>query len=117
MNSHVGRIIVAIVSGTIAGFAGVALHNAFQPWGALLALFTLFTTLSLLGRAYHSHGIKVLAALAAMGVLIRASTHGVSFEILVYGNRMGNFYTLASTALLIYCCIRREWKSSVTSKL
>ena len=110
-------ILIAIAAGTLSGFAGVALHNAAKPWGALLSLMILFTTFSLLGKAYHSRWIKGIASLAAMAILIKASTHGVSYELLVYGNRMGDFYTVASTGLLIYLVFRREWKSSVKSKL
>jgi uncharacterized membrane protein (Fun14 family) len=110
------ELLVAVGAGALSGFAGICLHNAAKPVGAIVALLIIFTTFSLLGKAYHSRAIKAVAALAAMAMLIRASTHGVSFELLVYGNSMGNFYTVASTALLIYLVVRREWKSSVNSK-
>ena len=109
--------LIAVAAGVIASFAGIALHNAAKPWGAIVALLILFTTFSLLGKDYRSRAVKAVAALAAIAILIRASTHGVSYELLVYGNNAGDFYTVASTALLIYLVWRREWKSSVTSKL
>ena len=117
MRERVQSTGIAIGAGALSSFAGVALHNAARPLGLVVALLILYTTFSLLGKAYHSRFIKLIAAIAVMAILIRASTHGVSFELLVYGNRMGDFYTVASTGLLIYLVWRREWKSSVTSKL
>lgn len=95
------KVILSLLSGTILGTAAVLLHNAYQPWGLLLALLGTGVGIWLVGRAWGLRRYKFLAALAWCVVFLRAGTLGIGGELLILGNSMGNALMVGGLLTLV----------------
>jgi hypothetical protein len=84
----------SILLGTLIGFIGVALHNAFQPLGIILALLTTAVGINFAGELFGERKFKIVAAIAWLLVALRAGSYGQSHEILVISNSYGNIFLL-----------------------
>ena len=95
------RTFLAAVAGIAIGFIGVVLHNAAVPYGLALALLESAVGIWLVGRYWESRWLKVPAILGWLAIVLRAGTHGASFELLVMGNNTGEIFLLAGLAVVI----------------
>jgi len=95
------------LTGVVLGFTGVVLHNFLPPVGFLVALLITFLGIQLVGQKYGTRTSKLWAALGWFIVFYRAATVGTSFELLIYGNTIGNLYLFAGFATLL---IAAAWK-------
>ena len=95
------RTFLAAVAGIAIGFIGVVLHNAAVPYGLALALLESAVGIWLVGRYWESRWLKVPAILGWLAIVLRAGTHGASFELLVMGNNTGEIFLLVGLAVVI----------------
>lgn len=83
------------------GFTGVILHNALPPVGLLLALLITFMGIRLVGQQFGTRSSKVWAGLGWFAIFARAAISGTSYELLIYGNTIGNLYLFTGFATLL----------------
>lgn len=95
------RTFLAGVAGIAIGFIGVVLHNAAVPYGLGLALLESAVGIWLVGRFWGVRWLKVPAILGWLAIVMRAGTHGASFELLVMGNDTGEIFLLAGLGVVI----------------
>lgn len=99
------RLVGSLVWGTILGAAAVLLHDAYVPFGLILALVGSGTGIWLLGRAWGMRRYKVVAAIGwALATLVGGSP-GVGGELLVQGNFSGNALVIAGLAVLVFAVV------------
>jgi len=99
------RLVGSFVWGAILGVAAVLLHDAYVPFGLILALLGSGVGIWLLGRAWGLRRYKILASIGwALAVLI-GGTPGVGGELLVQGNFAGNALVIAGLATIVFAVI------------
>ncbi|MEI8065873.1 MAG: hypothetical protein WCH42_00900 [Actinomycetes bacterium] len=101
------RFLLAIAAGVVLGFSTLVIHNAWPPVGLIFALLETAVGIYLVGSISGSRWLKLPAALGWLAIVLRAGTHGVSFEILVMGNTTGNIFLLAGISLLVIVGLKR----------
>lgn len=101
------RFLLAAIAGIVLGFTTVVIHNAWPPVGLIFALLETAVGIYLVGSISGSRWLKLPAALGWLAVVLRAGTHGVSFEILVMGNSAGNIFLLGGVAILVIVGLKR----------
>ncbi len=101
------RFLLAIAAGVVLGFSTLVIHNAWAPIGLIFALLETAVGIYLVGSISGSRWLKLPAAIGWLAIVLRAGTHGVSFEILVMGNTTGNFFLLAGISLLVIVGLKR----------
>lgn len=94
------RYIGSLIWGAVLGAAAVMIHNAFFPFGLILAILGTFVGIWLLGREWGLRRFKVLAALVWAYIALRGGTSGVGGELLVQGNVAGDTLIYAGVATL-----------------
>ena len=87
--------------GVVLGFTGVVLHHFLSPFGFLLALLITFLGIRLVGQRYGTRSSKMWAALGWFIVFYRAALSGTSYELLIYGDTLGNLYLFTGLATLL----------------
>ncbi len=101
------RLILATFAGVVVGFSTLVIHNAWPPVGLIFALIETAVGIYLIGSISGSRWLKLPAAIGWLAIVLRAGTHGVSFEILVMGNTTGNIFLLAGISLLVLVGLKR----------
>lgn len=89
--------LLALVYGAIVGFIGVVLHNAWSPFGLAFALVETATGICLAGRYWGRRRYAFFAAIGWVALVTRAASHGVSYELLIYGNTNGEIFFYGGT--------------------
>jgi ABC-type transport system involved in cytochrome c biogenesis permease subunit len=84
------------------------LHNAFQPFGIVIALLTTGVGISFAGQLFGGRSFKVIAALAWLAVALRAGSYGLSHEILIISNSYGNIFLLTGLLVGAFAAIRKN---------
>ena len=102
------NVIGALFFGTLIGFIGVVLHNAFEPFGILLALLTTAVGINFAGQLFGAQKYKILAALAWIAVVLRAGTYGASDEILIISNIYGNIFLLGGLLVAFIAVVKKN---------
>jgi hypothetical protein len=95
------RFFLATIAGISIGFIGIVIHNAFSPYGLLFSIVVTFTGIWLVGRFWGSRWLKIPAAFGWLAIVLKAASHGVSYEILVIGNNNGNAFLLAGFSSVV----------------
>lgn len=93
------RYFLSSFFGAVLGFGAVVLHNAFVPWGLIIALSGSGAGIWLVGRAWGLRRYKTIVAGVWLLVLLRASALGVGGELLVMANAMGAALIYAGLAI------------------
>lgn len=101
------RLLLAMGAGVVLGFSTLVIHNAWPPVGLIFALVETAVGIYLVGSITGSRWLKLPAALGWLAIVLRAGTHGVSFEILVMGNTTGNIFLLAGISILVIVGLKR----------
>ncbi len=101
------RLILATFAGVVVGFSTLVIHNAWPPVGLIFALIETAVGIYLIGSISGSRWLKLPAAIGWLAIVLRAGTHGVSFEILVMGNTTGNIFLLVGISLLVLVGLKR----------
>ena len=99
--------ITSLLIGVVLGFTGVILHDALPPLGFILALLITFMGIKLVGQQFGTRSSKVWAAIGWFAVFARAAISGTSYELLIYGNAIGNLYLFTGFATLLISVV---WK-------
>jgi hypothetical protein len=73
----------------LTAIAAVLLHIFYPPVGLIIALLGSASTIWAIGRNYGSRSYKLIASIAWILILWRASSFGVGNELLVQGNSEG----------------------------
>lgn len=102
------RGIAALFFGSVIGFIGVVLHNAFQPIGILLALLTTAIGINFASQLFGARRYKLIAAIAWLAVALRAGTYGMSSEILIISNLYGNIFLLGGLLVAFIAVLRKR---------
>jgi len=102
------KAIGALIFGAAISFIGVALHNAFQPIGILLALITTAVGISFAGQLFGARKFKIIAAIAWLAVALRAGSYGLSHEILIISNVYGNIFLLVGLLIATVTAVRKN---------
>ena len=79
----------------------MVLHNFLPPIGFLLALLITFMGIRLVGQKYVARSAKIWAALGWFLIFYRAALSGTSYELLIYGDTLGNLYLFTGFATLL----------------
>lgn len=101
------KLVGSFLWGGILGVAAVLLHDAYLPFGLLLALLGSGVGIWLLGRAWGMRRYKLLASIAWALMTLRGGSPGVGGELLVQGNFAGNALVVAGFAMLIIAVTTR----------
>lgn len=83
------------------------LHDAYVPFGLILALLGSGVGIWLVGRAWGMRRYKVLAAIGWVLATLRGGSPGVGGELLVQGNFTGNALVVGGFAMLIFVAAAR----------
>jgi hypothetical protein len=83
------KIIYSAALGVLTAIAAVLLHIFYPPVGLIIALLGSASTIWAIGRNYGSRSYKLIASIAWILILWRASSFGVGNELLVQGNSEG----------------------------
>lgn len=83
------KIIYSAALGVLTAIAAVLLHIFYPPVGLIIALLGSASTIWAIGRHYGSRSYKLIASIAWILILWRASSFGVGNEFLVQGNSEG----------------------------
>lgn len=98
----------ALLFGGVMGFVGVVLHNAFAPFGILLALLTTAVGINFAGQLFGARKYKFIAAAGWLIIALRAGTYGKSYEILIISNLYGNIFLLGGLLLATIAVLRKN---------
>ena len=99
--------LLSLVSGAVLGFTGVILHNFVPPLGLITAIVVSVLGINLVGQKFGTRTAKVIALAAWMAVLFRAGIRGTSYELIIYGNAIGNIYLITSVIAVIITALRK----------
>jgi hypothetical protein len=88
------KVFGSLLLGAIIGFVGVLLHNAFPPFGIILAILTTAVGINFAGQLFGFRKYKIITAVAWIAVALRAGSYGQSHEILIISNTNGNVFLL-----------------------
>ncbi len=88
------KFVGSVILGALIGFIGVILHNAFQPFGLILAILVTAVGVNFAGELFGSRKFKIVTGLAWLLVALRAGSYGQSFEILIISNSYGDIFLL-----------------------
>jgi uncharacterized membrane protein YeaQ/YmgE (transglycosylase-associated protein family) len=80
--------------GAIVGLVGVLLHNAFPPFGIILAIITTAVGINFAGQLFGFRKYKIITALTWLAVALRAGSFGQSHELLITSNSYGDIFLL-----------------------
>jgi hypothetical protein len=94
------KLIGSLIWGGILGAAAVLLHNAYVPFGLVLALLGSGIGIWLIGRSWGLRRYKFLSAIGWAAVALRGGTPSVGGELLVQGNFAGNALVVGGFAML-----------------
>jgi len=83
------KIIYSAALGVLTGIAAVLLHIFYPPVGLIIAVLGSASTIWAIGRHYGARFYKLIASIAWVLILWRASSFGVGNELLVQGNSEG----------------------------
>lgn len=86
------RIIVSAFVGAVLGIAATFIHNLWPPMGLIVAIAGTFLGIRLLGQLYFERTVKVVATLAWILVVMRASSLGNGDELLITGLPIGSYF-------------------------
>ncbi len=93
------KFLLSTGAGICIGFIGVVLHNFAPPFGLILALLESAVGIWILGRYWQSKLVRIPALIGWLAIILRAGTHGVSYELLVMGNNNGNIFLIGGFVL------------------
>ena len=95
------KLIGSLSWGGILGAAAVLLHNAYVPFGLVLALLGSGIGIWLIGRAWGMRRYKVVSAIGWAFVILRGGTPSIGGELLVQGNFAGNALVVGGFVMLV----------------
>jgi hypothetical protein len=93
--------IASFLGGSFLGFASVALHNSYPPFGLAISLLGTWLGVSIVGKVFMARGYKLATSAGWLLVVIRAAAPGVGGELLIEGNSTGNLLISLGIAALI----------------
>jgi hypothetical protein len=84
------KIFYSIFIGVVLGIGSIFLHLVLAPVGFIFALISSVVGIWAIGRIWGKRYLKALAGLVWLLIIMRAGTPGISNEILIQGNVLGN---------------------------
>lgn len=99
------KLIGSILWGVILGAAAVLLHDAYIPFGLILALLGTAIGVWLPGRSWGMRRYKVLTAIGWAAAVLIGGVPGVGGELLVQGNFAGNALVIAGLAAVVFAVV------------
>ncbi|HEY3292857.1 MAG TPA: hypothetical protein VGJ85_04410 [Candidatus Nanopelagicaceae bacterium] len=99
------KLIGSVVWGVILGAAAVLLHDAYVPFGLILALLGTAIGVWLPGRAWGVRRYKITAAIGWATAVLIGGMPGVGGELLVQGNFAGNALVIAGLATVVFAVV------------
>lgn len=102
------KLLLSLLWGIVLGAAAVLLHDAYVPFGLLLAIVGSSIGVWLVGRMWGWRRYKFATVFAWLGLLLRAGSLGVGNELLVQGNVTGNALVVGGFLVLL---VVASWRS------
>lgn len=95
------KLLVSLIWGIVLGAAAVLLHDAYPPFGLLIALLGSAIGVRLVGRMWGRRRYKIAAVITWLILVLRAGSLGVGNELLVQGNFTGNALVVGGFLVLL----------------
>ena len=95
------KLLVSLIWGIVLGAAAVLLHDAYPPFGLLIALLGSAIGVRLVGRMWGRRRYKIAVVIAWLILVLRAGSLGVGNELLVQGNFTGNALVVGGFLVLL----------------
>ncbi len=95
------KFLASIIWGLILGAAAVLLHDAYLPFGLILALLGSSIGVWLVGRLWGRRRYKLATVVVWFVLVLRAGTLGTGNELLVQGNFSGNALVVGGFLILL----------------
>jgi len=83
-----------LIYGAVLGVATTFIHNAWPPFGLLVAVAGTFAGIRYIGQIFFERTIKFIATASWTFVVWRASTIGNGDELLITGGSTGSHFVL-----------------------
>ena len=95
------KLLASLIWGIALGAAAVLLHDAYVPYGLVIAFFGSSIGVWLVGRMWQRRRYKVATVFAWLVLVLRAGSLGVGNELLVQGNFTGNALVIGGSLVLL----------------
>lgn len=95
------KFLASAIWGLILAAAAVLLHDAYLPFGLILALLGSSIGVWLVGRLWGRRRYKLATVAAWFVLVLRAGTLGTGNELLVQGNFSGNALVVGGFFILL----------------
>lgn len=95
------KLLASLAWGIVLGAAAVLLHDAYVPFGLVIAILGSSMGVWLVGRMWGRRRYKVAAVFAWLGLVLRAGSLGAGNELLVQGNITGNALVVGGFLVLL----------------
>ncbi len=102
------KLLGSIIWGLLLGAAAVLLHDAYLPFGLILALLGSSIGVWLVGRLWGRRRYKLATVVAWFALVLRAGTLGIGNELLVQGNFSGNALVVGGFLILLIVATLRS---------
>ena len=102
------KLLGSMIWGLLLGAAAVLLHDAYLPFGLILALLGSSIGVWLVGRLWGRRRYKLMTVVAWVAVVLRAGTLGTGNELLVQGNFSGNALVVGGFLILLVVAALRS---------
>ena len=86
------KLLRGIIFGAVLGIAGTFVHNAWPPFGLIVAVAGTFSGIRYLGQIHFERTVKVVASASWTFVVWRASTIGNGDELLITSGTTGSYF-------------------------
>ena len=80
------------IFGAVLGIAATFVHNAWPPFGLIVAVVGTFSGIRYLGQIHFERTVKVVASASWTFVVWRASTIGNGDELLITSGTTGSYF-------------------------
>lgn len=97
---------LAFIWGVFLGLAATVFHNAFVPFGFLLALASIAVGIWAVGRMTYSRRYKLIAVAGLMAIVLRSAITGTGNEILILSNTTGTLFLVFGTLIAVLMALR-----------
>ena len=95
------KLLASLAWGIILGAAAVLLHDAYVPFGLVIAILGSSIGVWLVGRMWGRRRYKVATVFVWLALILRAGSLGVGNELLVQGNITGNALVVGGFLVLL----------------
>lgn len=98
--------LLAFIWGVFLGLAGTVFHNAFVPFGFLLAMASIAVGIWTVGRMTYSRRYKLIAVAGLIAIVLRSAITGTGNEILILSNTTGTLFLIFGTLIAVLMALR-----------